>query len=192
VRFGREPKGVVAFALLSIRARVAVRGGGDSGSVCRTRRLHSCSGCPHFRVMASNTCNFVVGRLLEIRVAAGYRSVTDVDGMIGMMQGQVSRLPVDDKYSIAADWRAVHIMSPETSTRARAMMAKSNPRVTRSAILTLPEESTTNLQVLRIVREAENAARRHFTTAPEMHRWLSEVLTTQEARRLASFLGLAP
>jgi len=25
-----------------------------------------------------------------------------------------------------------------------------------------------------------------------MHRWLSEVLTTQEARRLASFLGLAP
>lgn len=141
--------------------------------------------------MASNTCEFVVGRLLEIRVAAGYGSVADVNDMIGMMQGQVSSLSPDGRYAIAADWRAVHVMSPETASRARDMLARSNPRVTRSAILTLPESSTTNLQVMRLVREAENAARRHFTSALEMHRWLSEVLTEQEGQRLASFLGLA-
>jgi hypothetical protein len=142
--------------------------------------------------MAANTCKFVVGRLLEIRVAAGYRSVADVDGMIALIGGQLRTLPADEKYSIAADWRPVHIMSPETSTRAREMLAQSNPRVKRSAILTLPEDSTTNLQVLRLVREAQNAERRHFTSASEMQRWLSEVLTTQEALRLAHFLGRAP
>ena len=142
--------------------------------------------------MASNTCEFVVGRLLEIRTAAGYGSVADVDEMIGMIRGQASKLSPEDKYAIAADWRNVHIMSPETSERARHMLAQVNPRVKRSAILTLPENSTTNLQVVRLVREAENAARRHFTSAQEMHRWLSEVLTKQEARRLATFLGVAP
>jgi hypothetical protein len=142
--------------------------------------------------MASNTCEFVVGRLLEIRAAAGYGSLADVDDMIGMIRGQASSLSSEEKFTIAADWRAVHIMSPDTAARARHMLAQVNPRVKRSAILTLPENSTTNLQVVRLVREAENAARRHFTSAPEMHRWLSEALTKQEARRLASFLGIAP
>jgi hypothetical protein len=139
--------------------------------------------------MARNTCQFVVGRLLEIRVAAGYHSPRDVDEMIDMIKARVGTLEPAAKYAIAADWRAVQVMSPETAERARLMLRSVNPRVTRSAILTLPANPTTNLQVVRLVHEAENANRKHFTSPKVMHQWLSEVLTGSEPERLGAFLG---
>jgi hypothetical protein len=137
--------------------------------------------------MAVNTCEFRVGRLMEIRVAAGYRSVEDVDEMIAMMVDRVSRLDPDVKYVIAADWRNVTVMSPETAARARLMLAKSNARVERSSILTRKLHPTANLQVERLVREAENENRRHFVYARDQYKWL---LSHDESRRLSEFLGL--
>lgn len=139
--------------------------------------------------MIRNTCEFVTGRLLEIRVAAGYRAVSDVDHMIGMIEERVAKLPPGEKYAIAADWRPVHVMPPDTAARAREMLLAVNPRVTRSSVLTSPENRTVNLQVARIIREAENPNRRHFASADEMHAWLSEVLTPEESARLKTFLG---
>ena len=140
--------------------------------------------------MPPNTCEFRVGRLLEIRVAHGYRSVEDVEEMIGMMVERVSALPHELRYVIAADWRHVTVMSPETAARARAMLSKANARVERSSILTHGDQSLTNLQVQRLVREAENENRRHFISAREQYLWLSEVLSREESARLAEFLGL--
>lgn len=111
--------------------------------------------------------------------------------MIAMMVDRVGKLAPDQRYVIAADWRNVTVMSPETATRARAMLAKSNARVERSSILTLGERSMTNLQAQRLVREAENENRRHFVHARDQHAWLSEVLTGEESARLAQFLGLS-
>jgi hypothetical protein len=140
--------------------------------------------------MLRNTCEFVTGRLLEIRVAAGYRAVADVDEMIAMITEKVATLPPGEKYTIAADWRAVQIMPPETAARAREMLAAVNPRVVRSGILTLPEDPLKNLQVIRLIREAENVNRRHFTSAKEMQAWLSQVLTPTESARLGTFLAV--
>jgi hypothetical protein len=140
--------------------------------------------------MARNTCEFVEGRLLEIRVAAGYRSVAEVNEMIRMIGENVGNLPPAEKFAIAADWRAVQLMAPDIAARAREMLAGVNPRVTRSAILTLPENPLTNLQVIRLIREAENPSRRHFTSSKELHAWLSEVLTKEESARLWKFLEL--
>jgi hypothetical protein len=140
--------------------------------------------------MAANTCEMPVGRLMEIRVAAGYRAVADVDEMIQMMVDRVSRLPADLKYVIAADWRGVTVMAPETAARARVMLSKANARVERSSILTAVDQSTSNLQVQRLVREAENENRRHFVSARAQHAWLAEILTREESRRLAEFLGI--
>jgi len=140
--------------------------------------------------MPLNTCEFRIGRLMEIRVAAGYRSPTDVDEMIQMMVDRVSKLPADQKYVIAADWRSVTVMSPETATRVRTMLSRANARVERSSILTSADQSTANLQVERLVREAENENRRHFVNARDQYKWLSEVLTPIESRRLSDFLGL--
>jgi len=140
--------------------------------------------------MSSNTCEANVGRLLEIRVGAGYQSVRDVDRMIAMMQHQMSQLTAGQKFVIAADWRKVTMMSPETAARAREMLTRSNPRVIRSTILTLPDRSAANLQVVRLVREAESENRRHFTSAHEQYRWLCDVLTEPEQIRLYDFLEL--
>jgi precorrin isomerase len=139
--------------------------------------------------MVRNTCEFVTGRLLEIRVAAGYRVVADVDEMIAMIGKRAATLAPGEKYTIVADWRAVHIMPPDTAARAEAMLSVMNPHVVRSAILTLPEEPTTNLQVVRLIREAENPNRRHFTSPKRLYAWLSGVLTPEESEQLEKFLA---
>ena len=135
-----------------------------------------------------NTCTFVVGRLMEIRVAAGYHTVRDVDQMITMMREQISRLPEREMIVIAADWRHVTVMPQATAARARDMLARSNPRVLRSSILTDPTHATANLQVLRLVKAAENDNRRHFTSPGEQIAWLAQVLTSRELQRLREFL----
>lgn len=140
--------------------------------------------------MLRNTCEINVGRLMEIRAAAGYRSVDDVDHMIAMMGALTRSLKPGVKYVIAADWRAVSVMSPETALRAREMLALSNPRVIRSSILTLPNQGTAKLQVVRLVREAESASRRHFADPREQCTWLAQVLAPEEQARARHFLGL--
>jgi hypothetical protein len=138
-----------------------------------------------------NTCQIVAGRLLEIDVCAGYRSVQDVDEMMAMMKAQVARVPEPTRIVIAADWRACSILTPEVSERAVQMLVRSNPRVERSTILHGAGQSTSVLQVLRIAREAELATRRVFTDALEMERWLGEVLTPEEQARLHLLLHKA-
>jgi len=138
----------------------------------------------------ANTCEFVVGKLLEIRVADGYRSVEDIDTMIHMIRLNMMKLGPSDKMTIVADWTAVHVMQPETAARAREMLATVNPKVARSSILTGPEHPTTNLQVVRLIREAQNADRKHFTDAKQLESWLSPVLSAPEAVRLRAFLGI--
>jgi hypothetical protein len=140
--------------------------------------------------MIRNTCEFVVGRLLEIRVAAGWNSVADVDEVIAMTRENLKMLPPGARFVAAADWRAVRIMSPETAMRVQRLLYGTNARLKRAAILTLPENPLTNLQVVRLIREAENTERRHFIWAKKMHAWLAEALTEEEAERLATFLGL--
>lgn len=140
--------------------------------------------------MLVNTCEIQVDYLLEIRVAVGYRSVADVDHMIAMIRRCMDARTNEKKFVIAADWRAVSIMSPETAARVREMLTISNPRVIRSAILTSPEQSTTHLQVVRLLREAENASRRMFTSPGQLCAWLAEVLTSAAATRVRAFLGV--
>ena len=138
---------------------------------------------------AKNTCEFVVGRLLEIRVA-GFRSSADIHAQTAGIAQAVAPLPKDTKCVVAGDWRAAQLMAPEIAEGAAEMLARANSSITRSGILTLPEHSTANLQIFRIVREARSPSRRHFTSASAMHRWLSEELTLEESSRLRVFLEM--
>ena len=130
---------------------------------------------------------------MEIRVTNGYRNVNEVNEMIALIADCGNRLANDGKFVIAADWRAdtaMAVMSPETSDRVHHMLTRSNPRVIRSSILTLADQSLINLQVVRLVREAESTNRRHFTDGRQQFEWLAEVLTEAEATRLKTFLEL--
>ena len=140
--------------------------------------------------MVVNSCEINVGRLIEVRAGGSFR-VEDIDRMITSLRGVMDAAPPNTKFVIAADWRAMNIMSPETATRARDMLMFVNPRLMRSGVLTAPEQSIANLQVVRLVREAENEVRRIFTDARKHHDWLAEVLTPPELARLTEFLPLS-
>lgn len=135
-----------------------------------------------------NTCNIVAGRLLEIRVRAGYRVVEDVDCMTAMIATEFARIAEPTRIVIAADWRMCRVLTPEVATRATQMLTKGNPRVERSAILYSADQATGVLQVLRLAREAKLPGRRVFTERDEMRKWLAEVLNDTERARLELLL----
>jgi hypothetical protein len=110
-----------------------------------------------------NSCRIVVGRLVEIDVGAGYRSVADVDDMIARVKEQLDTVPEPTRLVSAADWRACRVLTQDVSERAVGLLISMNSRVERSAILHEPTQATSVLQVARIVREANLANRRVFT-----------------------------
>lgn len=136
-----------------------------------------------------NTCFIHTGRLLEIRVRGGYRSVGDVDEMIAMILAEFARIPEPTRIVIAADWRQCRLLTPDVAERATRMLTKSNPRVERSTILHDAGQATSILQVLRLAREAKMPNRRVFTDPTEMRSWLAEVLQPNELARLDLLLG---
>ncbi len=80
-------------------------------------------------------------------------------------------------------------MSSESSERALELITRSNPRTLRSAAVASHESPVAVLQFLRLVRESKNANRRLFYHPAEASKWLGEVLTPEEADRLAQFLS---
>jgi hypothetical protein len=135
-----------------------------------------------------NTCAVNVGRLLEIDLAAGYRSVSDVDQMTAMTARQIDQIPEPTRVVIAADWRACRVMTPVVSDRVVDMLERSNPRVERSAILHGVGHATSVLQLARLTREAHLEVRRIFTDPEDMETWLAEVLTSEERARVHALL----
>ena len=131
-----------------------------------------------------NTCKIHAGRLLEIRVGAGYRTVADVDEMIAMIGAEFARTPEPTRILIAADWRRCRVFTPDVAQRATEMLTRTNPRVERSTILHDPGQATSVLQVMRLAREAQLPYRRVFTDAQEMRAWLAEVAQPNELARL--------
>lgn len=86
------------------------------------------------------------------------------------------------------DMRALRLLGPEVSEALVEVLRGTNPRIERTACL-LPEgNATLLLQIERLHREARNPARRTFRDAGELQRWLAEVLTGIERKRLAAFL----
>src|SRR5262245_6199971 len=139
-------------------------------------------------MQVKNTCKIVSGRLMEIDVVAGYQVVADIDEMIRMMAEHFARIPEPTRIVIAADWRAGKVLTPDVSARAVQMLARSNPRVERSAILHSVHQPTSVLQVLRLTREAQLPYRRVFTDPQELKGWLAEILEPAEQARLDALL----
>ena len=80
-------------------------------------------------------------------------------------------------------------MSPEAAEYMAASIARSNPNLLRSAALTQYSSPTSVLQFLRVIREANHPDRQLFRSSDELIRWLDEVTTLAESRRLRDFLA---
>jgi len=139
--------------------------------------------------MATNTAAIRVGRLLEIRGEAGYRTAADVDQLFDIIDAEVAKLPSSQKHVTIVDWRHCPVMSPQAAQRIGQRIVLTNPRTERSAALAVADAPVAVLQFLRVIREAGLPDRRLFFGVDELVPWLSEALTSIETARLRQFLA---
>ena len=112
--------------------------------------------------MSTNTVEIRVGRLMEITVREGFRSVDDVETQRLLISEALARLPDDKAVVIAADWRACQQMAQPAASALGAMIAAFNARIERSAILGAQEAPLAVLQVFRVASETRHPRRRGF------------------------------
>jgi hypothetical protein len=134
-----------------------------------------------------NTAEIRIGRLVEVRVDAGYRTVDEVHALFNAIGLAVAGRR-EKRFVTVVDWRRCPVMSSEATQCALQEMTRSNPRVERSAAVTSPHSPTAVLQFLRLVRESNNDDRRLFRDPDALVAWLAEVLVPEETVRLRQFL----
>jgi len=139
--------------------------------------------------MGKNTASLTVGRLLEVRANAGYRTPADVDAIFEAIGQQLAKLPADVHHVAVVDWRNCPLMSPEASEHMLKKIAAVNSRVTRSAAFARDDAPLAVLQFVRLIRDANLPDRKLFVHQQELYQWLSEVLTFDERARLRAFLS---
>jgi hypothetical protein len=138
--------------------------------------------------VAKNFAQIKVGRLLEIRSTAGYRTKEDVDGLLASYYAATKPLPPGSQYVTIVDHRYCPIMAPDAATYLSEAMRLTNDRTVRSATLTSEESASATLQYSRVVRDTGHASRRIFAQVNDAIVWLSQVLTPEERERLVRFL----
>jgi hypothetical protein len=139
--------------------------------------------------MRTNTAAIRVGRLLEVRAEAGYRTVADVDAVFDVLEREVAKLGPVQRHVTVVDWRGCPVMSPEAVERLAQRIALTNARTERSALLAGAGAPVAVLQFLRVIRDARLPERKLFFKRQELVDWLAEVLTKEEAERLLAFLA---
>lgn len=139
--------------------------------------------------MSANTARIQVGRLLEVRVAAGYRSVGDVSAVFQQVAREVAKLPPGTKHVTVVDWRHCPLMAPEATEFLIERMVSVNPATERSAAIARQDAPVAILQFLRLIRDAGSSDRRLFFHEDELCTWLVEVLSPAEEARLRAFLS---
>jgi hypothetical protein len=140
-------------------------------------------------IRVKNTATLNVGRLLELRLAVGFRSVAYVSEIFARMDEEIQQLPAAVRVVIAADWRRCRVMSSDASEALVANLARYNPRIERSGAVVSEDSPSAMLQFARLIREGANPDRRLFTNPHEMASWLGDVLAPDERRRLVEFLN---
>ena len=138
--------------------------------------------------MGSNTVGIRVGRLMEISVREGFRSVEDVEKQRARITAALDTIPKDQLVVIAADWRQCQLMSPPAANALGPMIGYFNGRIERSAILGSSTSPSAVLQFLRVVRASRHPARRVYEERAPMLTWLGECLTGAERERLIEFI----
>jgi hypothetical protein len=139
--------------------------------------------------MLANTCDVRVGRLMEIKNEAGFRSFADVEAQRAAISHAFSKVATGSMVVICADWRRCPLMAAEASDSFAKMIGSFNPRIERSAILSAADSPLTVLQFLRITRESQHPKRRVVQELSELEEWLTPCLTPPEVTRLRQFLA---
>jgi hypothetical protein len=135
-----------------------------------------------------NTARINVGRLLEIDVSDGYRTVADIETMIEHIGGEIDAIGKVTPVVIVADWRACQTFAPDVADRTLRLLTRFTARIERSGILHRNDAPTSVLQVMRLIRETRFPARRVFTDTLALFQFLDPVLSPAEQAQLRTFV----
>jgi hypothetical protein len=136
-----------------------------------------------------NSCDITVGRLLEVRVLAGYRTSAEVERFFDELRAQFSKFAQPRHRAVViADWRFCPPLSDEISKLLIERMSVANPRIQAVGMLVSKESADDIVQFLRTTCGTKNPSRRLFFENPELMSWAHPFLTGSEFRRLRAFL----
>jgi hypothetical protein len=139
--------------------------------------------------MATNSAAIRVGRLLEIRAEAGYRSAADVDALFDLIEAELRKVAQPRQIVTVVDWRRCPVMEAKAAERMLERIVALNPRTERSAALATAKAPVAILQFMRLIRESRLPDRKMFLNPPELIVWMNEVLDPDEQRSLREFLA---
>jgi len=125
-----------------------------------------------------------VGRFAELRFGSIF-TITELP----LFRSKLTEIwqGLSGKVVFCVDLRQLEKFGPEEEKTLIGVMQADNPRVERSAMLVNPS-GRFGVQVLKMIQEADNRARRVFRDAKDVQVWLAPVLTAAESARLAEFL----
>jgi hypothetical protein len=137
----------------------------------------------------SNTVDIVIGKLVEIRISAGFRDVGEVDALFAEIGRQVgTKLAPTSKCATVADWRHCTVLHEAAAGRLLSRMTGNNARIVRSAALASRDSASAVMQFMRLIRQSGTAHRQLFFDENALVAWMGEVLTVTERARLRQFL----
>ncbi len=118
------------------------------------------------------------GRVVTVHGASPL-SLDDIAGADRDMRA--AHLLARDKVVICADYREMKLLGPTEAKAMISMFGLFNEFIERSAILSSSQSALAVLQLVRILREANNPTRKAFDDPAELRAWLAEILTPDEA-----------
>lgn len=127
-----------------------------------------------------------VGRLVEVRLGMPL-PVEEVDECIAKLRVTVGQIRRPALFGV--DFMRVDVLAPETAQKFLDMMRGHNLNVHRTGFLIPSGNAILGLQVERIIRDAQNSARRAFRDVTSLEAWLAPSMTMQEAQQLRKFLS---
>ena len=126
-----------------------------------------------------------VGRLIETRFAP---PILDSELADFVLERERIMRAVGQDRLVCIDLSRMQLMPPSQADAFLNFLRSSRPGLTRNAFLLPPGQALLTLQFSRIIRQANNPARRAFQSRPELIAWLGELMRPLEQARLGVFL----
>lgn len=125
-----------------------------------------------------------VGRLVEARFYPPIEA-SEIDHFRATVRARFGEL-AGRKAVMVTDATQLTILAPDVAEGFLSVMRADNPMIEQSAFL-IAESAMFTLQLERMIREANNPARRAFRDPIALVEWLSNALTWEEHRRAEEF-----
>ncbi|HEY5956306.1 MAG TPA: hypothetical protein VIV60_07130 [Polyangiaceae bacterium] len=126
-----------------------------------------------------------LGRLVVTRLC----SMHDVQAVAYVQRTMANTLmQIHASVVLCADWEHIGVLSPQVAEAVISMLAVTNSKIACSGILLSPQAATFNLQAERVIRDADNPARKAFRDRRKLLEWFGGFLQPDEMQAATEFL----